>query len=888
MPPMLAPLLSSLLLAAPAPSPALVESLPEAGMGLGGVAYYSPAWPFTDALRVDGRGWRVVGVKGKAARVSVGRLDGQGNVTDLAATGDRVEARPMQNIQHPVGYPAGRYVLEWSGDADLSLTTGFGPPAEPVESGPNRKVYDIADRGRTGLGVTIERSADAPDHASDVSLWMPDPRAPKERSLAPSDQEKLPEAERWTSELHPEYVEHLKSAGDAFGWLRAMDWTHTNNNPEVEWDDRRPPDATFWVGDTYNRDGFDFVIPGTEDQVGSPGVPWEAVIEVANRTGRDVWICVPHAATDDYVVQLARLFKEDLDPAVRRVYLEHSNEIWSGGGSFRQGQWAQQQAEDRGVSKGAFNGTRAAEVWDLFVEEFDPTGDRVVNVAAAFTAVPSYTREYLDAATANDGEKPEVLAVTTYFGQPLVEYAFNELPWRDADPADYADPDNPLVNAVLDHLLNDLVLAAGDEGGEQGSSAGGFGPKNVALAREYGLPLVSYEGNTSIYTEGRQWHMADKGEKGGEKLYSKKVPGAEFTFSVNNYVQETYDKDLLTSLMSAAQRHERFAEIYDAHLQIAKDLGLYTQGSFVDVGAWGKHGQWGHKEYLGQPVEEATKWTALLAWQEEMEAVREVGVGTEPVGTRPELPPIGTLGGVFAGGEYSADIKVSGGEGDRTLTVEAHLLPEGLTAEQVDDETLRVSGTVGEDAQPGRRRMLVRAVDADGDPDWAVYAVDVLDLDGHEQTFDPAADLTGDSGSDRGNATGTQDTLLAGTGGRRAYLRFDPTVIGSVESATLRLPVRGIEGNQGTGELWVEPVDGDFGESAPYGEVPDSGEAITGRKPAGGVVEFDVTDAVRNGTTAFAVRGEVTGGKNGFVAVILASRESGDGPTLVVEQRPKP
>jgi hypothetical protein len=57
-------------------------------------------------------------------------------------------------------------------------------------------------------------------------------------------------------------------------------------------------------------------------------VAWEYAIELANQAKKDLWINVPDRATDDYVKQLAKLFKEKLDPD-RNVYVEYSNEVWN-------------------------------------------------------------------------------------------------------------------------------------------------------------------------------------------------------------------------------------------------------------------------------------------------------------------------------------------------------------------------------------------------------------------------------------------------------------------------------------------------------------------------------------------------------------------------------
>ena len=58
------------------------------------------------------------------------------------------------------------------------------------------------------------------------------------------------------------------------------------------------------------------------------GAAWEHAIELANLTDKDLWLCVPDLATDDYVRQLATLLRDTLEPD-RKIYLEWSNETWN-------------------------------------------------------------------------------------------------------------------------------------------------------------------------------------------------------------------------------------------------------------------------------------------------------------------------------------------------------------------------------------------------------------------------------------------------------------------------------------------------------------------------------------------------------------------------------
>ncbi len=60
------------------------------------------------------------------------------------------------------------------------------------------------------------------------------------------------------------------------------------------------------------------------------------MVRLCNQLGADMWICVPHSASSDYIRNMAGLVKNTLSPN-RRVYVEYSNEIWNW--MFGQAQW---------------------------------------------------------------------------------------------------------------------------------------------------------------------------------------------------------------------------------------------------------------------------------------------------------------------------------------------------------------------------------------------------------------------------------------------------------------------------------------------------------------------------------------------------------------------
>jgi hypothetical protein len=100
-----------------------------------------------------------------------------------------------------------------------------------------------------------------------------------------------------------------------FSCLRYMWVTQTIDNVTVEWADRTLPTHA-----TQNRRFGGFYA----------GAAWEYVVELANLTHKDLWITIPDLASDDYVLQLAAMLRDNVDVDLK-IYVEWSNEVWNGG-----------------------------------------------------------------------------------------------------------------------------------------------------------------------------------------------------------------------------------------------------------------------------------------------------------------------------------------------------------------------------------------------------------------------------------------------------------------------------------------------------------------------------------------------------------------------------
>jgi hypothetical protein len=265
-----------------------------------------------------------------------------------------------------------------------------------------------------------------------------------------------------------EFLDSLKP----FAVLRYMDWLETNHNPgfygdaghhALNWSDRRRPDDA-----TQSRTGK------------IHGVAWEYVAELSNQSGKDLWINIPVAATDDYVLELARLLKASLKPGLK-IYVEHSNEVWNFGfpqyiynklaaiDEVKQGRapWNSDGSKDQEVWARRRHAGRLVEIAKTFREVFgDEARDRIRPIYASWVLQP----------------KPsfaDVLAwVKTQYGEP------NALFYGIAGASYYGIRKAP-KDASPEQLVEAMRVSSDDNLKNRGAIQ--------AIAERYGLKHCQYE-----------------------------------------------------------------------------------------------------------------------------------------------------------------------------------------------------------------------------------------------------------------------------------------------------------------------------------------------------------------------------------------------------------
>lgn len=257
-------------------------------------------------------------------------------------TTDGIPLSDSGAISYLRGYSAGTYTLSYEGTGNVSIG-GLGEILDDTR---------VVENGLTLASVQVgEPSGEALLHLriSDV-----DPNDPVRnlRLIVPGYEASTDQAfrEEFTHRLSP------------FSAIRFMDWADTNNSEAISWADRRLP------SDSIQTTGF-----GDKSQ---GGVAWELMIQLANEVGTDAWINVPHQADDNYIRELAKLWRDNLNPGSKLI-VEYSNEPWNT--MFDQAKYGQADYYE-------VVGPRVLTVSRIFREEFAGTGHELEVVLSGQSA----------------------------------------------------------------------------------------------------------------------------------------------------------------------------------------------------------------------------------------------------------------------------------------------------------------------------------------------------------------------------------------------------------------------------------------------------------------------------------------------------------------------
>ena len=256
-----------------------------------------------------------------------------------------------------------------------------------------------------------------------------------------------------------------------------------SNLVTAKWSDRSLPSDSYWPLPSKN----------SGDKRGL-SLPWEYVIQLCNTINADPWIIVPVSADDDYITQLATLFKNGdqftsgLKPNLH-LYVEYSNEVWNW--SFSQSTYNQIQASSEGISLIDRYLERTIQISNLFSKVY---GTAAINTTVRPVALWQYNTD-LDIQNGLQWAQNKFNApVNTFL------YGIGEAPYIDPlEPsfsqnenglAPYPDPTDP---KAVDRIFDTFYTAAGNR--RKAFTAW------QTVATYYGLHEVGYESGPSLNAE---------------------------------------------------------------------------------------------------------------------------------------------------------------------------------------------------------------------------------------------------------------------------------------------------------------------------------------------------------------------------------------------------
>jgi hypothetical protein len=194
-------------------------------------------------------------------------------------------------FSNAVGYPSGVYdfTMEGSGTPVFSGKGKFSPNVIQVVG--NRKVGKVAINADNGSALNFKIiGVDPNDPPRNLKLMLPTPEG---------------EAIDYDRVVNPAFAEAHKWVDGPIRVVTSLNRSNTEEFGKIgRWADRVKP---------------------TEPQTTRRGMSYEYIIALANGLDKDIWLCVPDRADDDFVKQLGLLLKAELKPSLK-VWIEYSNE----------------------------------------------------------------------------------------------------------------------------------------------------------------------------------------------------------------------------------------------------------------------------------------------------------------------------------------------------------------------------------------------------------------------------------------------------------------------------------------------------------------------------------------------------------------------------------
>lgn len=300
----------------------------------------------------------------------------------------------LNNQPAPWHYPSGDYLLRFEGTGTVAVHWPDVVGYWRQFSTPN--VDHFVEINATNLGVDIViLASDSADPIRNIQFVLPD------HSGTYTTDPFLPEFE---SMIAP------------FEALRFMKPGATEETTITDWDQRTEED--------YYHYGTD------RDGVVRDHMPYPLMTRLCNDNGKDMWLNVPHAATNDFIDSLATFLRDNLDDSLT-LYLEYSNETWNSGYPV-----AHNYVNTQGLLQGLdtvpydagqkFHVKRSIELFERFDNIFGNASDRIYTLVSTMAYAPMsevIIESIGDSSLNPNSYMPDAISVAPYIGsEVIIEY----------------------------------------------------------------------------------------------------------------------------------------------------------------------------------------------------------------------------------------------------------------------------------------------------------------------------------------------------------------------------------------------------------------------------------------------------------------------------------
>ncbi len=480
------------------------------GINFSGIAYWGSEFPFADLMHQSGE-WVIEPAFGSSETCPPLMLDENGWVKKLARG---CHVTKTLCVGGEVNYPSGTYVILYEGEGEIELLPTIG---QIRKAGKGRLEVDVdSQQGMFTINI-VEINPN--NHLRNIRVIAP--------GLESSYQQ---------NSWHPTFLKRW--AGVAC--IRVMDMMATNHSTQKDWQDRPQP---------------------TDSSYAEKGVPVELLIDLANRLETDIWFCMPHLATNDYIEQFATIVKNSLKPHLR-AWVELSNEVWNS--AFNQHEYTVKQSQALPYSQHSweddffYHAKRSVEIFKIWEAAFNGH-DRLVRVMASNASNAWLSFHLLKA--------PEALAHIDVLA--IAPYIAMNVPINAEGGKLAADK---VAKWSLEQVFKYIDTVALPETNR-------WINESKLVADAYGVKLVAYEGGQHLV-----------GVSGAQK------------------------NDKLTILLKQANQDTRMGEVYAKYLKHWQAAGGDLICHYNSTEKWSRHGSWGLLQHYDDKAANSPKFKAVMEW----------------------------------------------------------------------------------------------------------------------------------------------------------------------------------------------------------------------------------------------------------------------------------